>query len=80
VYKIAPVEPYIDQKIKILADGKEYLAWDSDKRNYDFGGELRHYESGVQVNVKLNIRCELTAEHRARGFGGSVLSGICELA
>jgi hypothetical protein len=79
VYKIAPVEPYIDQKIKILADGKEFLAWNVDKRNYDLDGELRHYDSGVQVNVKPNIRCELSTEERGKRFGARVLWGVCEL-
>ena len=79
VYKIAPVEPFIAQKIKILTDKKEYEAWDLDKRNYDLNGELRHFGSNGEVNLRLNIRCELTAKRHRQEFGAKILLGICEL-
>ena len=79
VYKIAPVEPFITQKIKILTGGNEYLAWELDKRNYDLNGELRHYHSNGEVNLELNIRCELGTERRRQEFGARILWGVCEL-
>ena len=68
--KIAPIEPYIDQKIKISHSGKEYLAWDIDKRNYDSNGELGR---------NLKLQCDLGRKESRKEFGERILWGICDL-
>lgn len=70
VNKFAPVEPFIDQKIKMTYQGKEYLAWDIDKRNYDPNGEL---------NRDLNLKCDLGQKESRKEFGARILWGICDL-
>jgi hypothetical protein len=49
---LLPHEPVIGQKITIRYLGKEYLAWQFTKHNYDDNGEL----AGKQID----ITCELT--------------------
>lgn len=70
VNKIAPVEPYIAQKIKINYLGKEYLAWDIDKRNYDTNGELGR---------NLKLQCDLSQKESRKEFDARILWGICNL-
>ena len=62
-------EPYIDQKILIVEDTKQYTAWSFVKRNYDDQGEIERL---------LSLNCELTAAEQRRK--ASILSdviGIC---
>ncbi len=70
INKIAPVEPYIAQKIKMTHMGKEYLAWDIDKRNYDLNGELGR---------DLKLQCDLGQKESRKEFDTRILWGICNL-
>jgi hypothetical protein len=70
--KIAPVEPFIAQKITILADSREFLAWSGNKRNYDLDGEIYR---------PLKFNCEITNKDELLEFDKSIsisiYHGIC---
>ena len=69
IRKIAPVEPLIFQRMVFVYQSKEYLGWETDKRNYQINGEL---------DVAINLVCELTNESRVRvGPRHRGIDGIC---
>jgi len=70
VNAILPVEPFIYQKIFIHHDGKEYRAWEVDKRNYDENGEIKQ---------PLKLSCELTDSDEKKWFGPRAVLGICKI-
>ena len=66
VYKIAPVEPVITQKITFYYQDKEYLGWFMTKRDYEVNTELGH---------PLNLTCALDSEPKMR-TGGPRIEGV----
>ena len=74
VYKIAPVEPFITQKIKILTGGHEYLAWSGNKRNYDLNGEI--YQP-LEFNCEIANKDEVLELGKSKSI--SIYHGICRL-
>lgn len=64
-----PGEVVIEQEITLRHEGRDYLAWQTAKRNFDVDGELG--------GRPLDLRCELTAEHTVREIGDAVIRGIC---
>ncbi len=67
---ILPHEPVISQLITISVEGKDYIAWDFRKHNYDDRGELR--------GKPINIACDLTRKP-ASGYINDDIYGICQL-
>jgi hypothetical protein len=67
---ILPHEPVISQLITISVEGKDYIAWDFRKHNYDDQGELR--------GKPINIACDLTRKP-ASGYINDDIYGICQL-
>lgn len=66
---IFPHEPVIHQKITIVHNGKEFLAWRFSKHNYDENGELR--------GKKIDLKCDLDNK---KGFHiNEDIYGICVL-
>ena len=65
VSSVMPHEPVIFQQIVIKYQGKDYVAWQHSKHNYDLDGELK--------GKKLVLRCELSDETRNDGN----VFGIC---
>lgn len=70
VNAILPVEPFIYQKIFIHHQGKQYRAWEVDKRNYDVNGEIKK---------PINLSCELTDTDEKKWFGPRAIQGICKI-
>ena len=68
VYKIAPVEPNVRQKIAFLYQGNEYLGWRMNKHNYDINTELGR---------PITLTCELTSEPQLRMGLRHGAHGIC---
>jgi len=64
---VLPHEPSVSQIIKIHHDGKEYIAWHLNKRNYEENGELG--------GKPINLTCELTKEPTTDSK--TLVSGIC---
>jgi hypothetical protein len=62
---LIPHEPLISQKITITYNGKEYIAWQYVKRNYDKNGELK--------GKPISLNCELSKEPEHNG----IYYGIC---
>ncbi len=67
---LLPHEPVISQLITISHDGKEYIAWDFRKHNYDPQGELK--------GKPINLNCELTRKPSSSYINDDVY-GICTL-
>jgi len=65
ISSIMPHEPVIFQQITIKYQGKNYVAWQHSKHNYDLYGELK--------GKKLVLRCELSDQPRNDGY----VFGIC---
>jgi hypothetical protein len=65
ISNVMPHEPVIFQQILIKCQGKEYVAWQHSKHNYELDGELK--------GKKLALRCELSDQPRNNG----VVFGIC---
>lgn len=70
LYKIAPIEPYIEQKIVIVREGKEYVAWEGDKRNYDINGEIKK---------PISLTCDLAQKSERNEFGARVIWSFCKI-
>ncbi|MBI3230010.1 MAG: hypothetical protein HYZ45_07515 [Burkholderiales bacterium] len=67
---LMPHEPVISQLITISFEGKEYIAWDFRKHNYDNNGELK--------GKPIKISCELTRKP-ASSYINDDIYGICSL-
>ena len=70
INKLLPIEPYLPQKIIISYNGREFLAWELDKHNFDEEGELLR---------KIHISCDLASRDSRREYGARILWGIGEL-
>ena len=77
-----PSAKLVEQKIVITNQGKEYLAWDMVKNNYDYDGELNDLNARTSQSkiIPLKILCELNNTNITRKAGTHehvALSGIC---
>ena len=69
VAKYTPVEPVVHQRILLRREGREYLAWERSKRDYDEDTELE--------GKKIDLRCDLSNEVRDVQMARGVVSGLC---
>ncbi len=67
---LMPHEPVISQLITISFEGKDYIAWDFRKHNYDNNGELK--------GKPVKIACELTKKPSSSYISDEIY-GICSL-
>ncbi len=67
---LMPHEPVISQLITISFEGKDYIAWDFRKHNYDDKGELK--------GKPINLSCELTRKPSSSYIKDDIY-GICSL-
>lgn len=67
VMKLLPAELVVTQKITINVDGKDYLAWETVKRDDNDG----------LVSKLAQLKCELSDESQAYEDERSVIVGIC---
>ena len=77
-----PSAKMVNQKITISHQGKDYLAWDMVKNNYDYNGELNDLSEPANKTqiIPLTLICELNNETNTRKAGTHdhiALTGMC---
>lgn len=83
INKVLPSEDFVDQKVVIYYQDKEYPAWELRKWNYDYNGELNRISSEVIHNLKIipfALACELTDRVRITKPASnrlSLIGGLC---
>jgi len=68
------MEPIHPQKITINYQGKDYIAWEAEKRNYEQGGELKR-----KNQKQIALLCDLNAEDKNVEGRFITIGGICEI-
>ncbi len=82
INNILPSAKMIDQKVTLLYQNKEYLAWKMVKNNYKYNGELNDLSDPIDESnvIPLILTCDFNNENITRKAGTHehvTLTGIC---